>query len=357
MSNTEENLKELSDFIGVDVGSLTHYLRGEKGDTGEKGEIGLQGIHGVDGLDGKDGKDGARGDRGLSGVDGEDGIDGIDGKNGKDGKDGKDAIITDELIEQITHEVSSTVEKKAPPQVGWGAHPLVVQQSGTTKVKVARRINFKGDGVPTITQQPDGTTDISFPSASGTPATTVTDETTYGVAKAVGTSTDYARADHTHGTMATPTKTTVGLGNVDNTSDANKPVSTAQQTALDLKANTSSFANGVYTPTRSAEVNMDENVSMSEAQYLRVGSTVTVSGQFTANPTLTATATSFEMTLPVASNIGAVEDVSGVAVCGAIASMSAAIAGVVANDTAKVSWVATDPNSNTWSYTFSFQII
>ena len=28
----------------------------------------------------------------------------------------------------------------------------------------------------------------------------------------------------------------VGLGNVDNTSDANKPVSTAQQTALDLKA-------------------------------------------------------------------------------------------------------------------------
>ena len=32
----------------------------------------------------------------------------------------------------------------------------------------------------------------------------------------------------------------VGLGNVDNTSDANKPVSTAQQTALDLKANLAS---------------------------------------------------------------------------------------------------------------------
>jgi hypothetical protein len=29
----------------------------------------------------------------------------------------------------------------------------------------------------------------------------------------------------------------VGLGNVDNTSDANKPVSTAQQTALDGKQN------------------------------------------------------------------------------------------------------------------------
>lgn len=35
----------------------------------------------------------------------------------------------------------------------------------------------------------------------------------------------------------TLTKTDVGLTNVDNTSDANKPVSTAQQTALNLKAN------------------------------------------------------------------------------------------------------------------------
>lgn len=39
-----------------------------------------------------------------------------------------------------------------------------------------------------------------------------------------------------------PTKSDVGLGNVDNTSDANAPVSTAQQTALDLKADSSSVA-------------------------------------------------------------------------------------------------------------------
>lgn len=37
-------------------------------------------------------------------------------------------------------------------------------------------------------------------------------------------------------TRSQATKTDVGLGNVDNTSDANKPVSTATQTALDLKA-------------------------------------------------------------------------------------------------------------------------
>ena len=39
------------------------------------------------------------------------------------------------------------------------------------------------------------------------------------------------------GTVSGVSKSMVGLGNVDNTSDANKPVSTAQQTALDLKAN------------------------------------------------------------------------------------------------------------------------
>lgn len=38
----------------------------------------------------------------------------------------------------------------------------------------------------------------------------------------------------------TITKSTVGLGNVDNTSDTNKPVSTATQTALNLKANLAS---------------------------------------------------------------------------------------------------------------------
>lgn len=119
----------------------------------------------------------------------------------------------------------------------------------------------------------------------------------------------------------------------------------------------SGIASGTYTPTRSAEVNMDGNVTTTEAQYMRVGSTVTVSGRFTADPTLTATATSFEITLPIASNIGAAEDVAGVAFCGNIASMGAAITGSAANDTAVISWVSTDITSQTWSYTFSYQIL
>ena len=49
---------------------------------------------------------------------------------------------------------------------------------------------------------------------------------------AAGTTSEYYRGDKTFVALD---KTAVGLPNVDNTSDANKPVSTAGQTALDLK--------------------------------------------------------------------------------------------------------------------------
>ena len=53
------------------------------------------------------------------------------------------------------------------------------------------------------------------------------------------------------------TKTQVGLGNVDNTSDADKPVSTATQTALNLKANLASptFTGTPEAPTASVGTN------------------------------------------------------------------------------------------------------
>lgn len=114
---------------------------------------------------------------------------------------------------------------------------------------------------------------------------------------------------------------------------------------------------GTYTPTRSAEANLDANATMSEAQYVRCGATVIVSGRFTADPTTTTLTTSFEMTLPIASNLGAAEDVAGVAFCGNILSQGAEIIGVAANDTAKVQWKAGDVTSQTWSYIFAYQVI
>lgn len=58
---------------------------------------------------------------------------------------------------------------------------------------------------------------------------------------AAGTTGQYWRGDKSWQTLD---KTAVGLGNVDNTSDANKPISTATQTALDGKVPTSRTING-----------------------------------------------------------------------------------------------------------------
>ncbi len=62
------------------------------------------------------------------------------------------------------------------------------------------------------------------------------------------------------GTVSGITKSMIGLGNVDNTSDANKPVSTATQTALDLKAN---LAGPTFTgTTTAADVTITGNLTV-----------------------------------------------------------------------------------------------
>ena len=62
-----------------------------------------------------------------------------------------------------------------------------------------------------------------------------------------GTTSQYWRGDKTFQTLD---KTAVGLANVDNTSDLNKPISTATQTGLDAKANITGqvFTGNIQTP-------------------------------------------------------------------------------------------------------------
>ncbi len=125
--------------------------------------------------------------------------------------------------------------------------------------------------------------------------------------------------------------------------------------ALNISGYLAAITSGIYTPVRSAETNLDSNVTMTGAQFSRNGNVVTVSGRFTANPTATG-ATSFEMTVPGGATLLAANDLAGVAFCGSIAGQGAEIIGVVANGTAKVQWIAVDVSSQTWSYIFLYQI-
>lgn len=78
----------------------------------------------------------------------------------------------------------------------------------------------------------DNTSDVNKPISTATQAALNTKEPTL----TAGTTGQYYRGDKSWQTLD---KTAVGLSNVDNTSDVNKPISTATQTALDAKADSS----------------------------------------------------------------------------------------------------------------------
>ena len=79
-------------------------------------------------------------------------------------------------------------------------------------------------------------------------------------------------------------KASVGLGNVDNTADTAKPVSTAQQTALDLKANLASPAL-TGSPTAPTQTNGDNSTKLATTAYAdgKVAQTIT-NGTTTSAP-------------------------------------------------------------------------
>jgi hypothetical protein len=110
------------------------------------------------------------------------------------------------------------------------------------------------DGIPTIDATPtDGSSNAV--SSNGVFDALATKEPTI----TAGTTGQYYRGDKTFQTLD---KSAVGLGNVDNTSDANKPVSTATQTALNLKQNSLGF-----TPEDSANKSTSTSDSASSVKF------------------------------------------------------------------------------------------
>ena len=115
------------------------------------------------------------------------------------------------------------------------------------------------------------------------------------------------------------------------------------------------LASGVWTPTLTNTTNVAASTTY-EGQYIRVGSVVTVSGKVDIDPTAAA-ATELEISLPIASNLGATEDCAGTA-CGLTTVTSvAAILGQVTNNTASLQYTATDTGNKSFYYTFTYSLI
>lgn len=147
----------------------------------------------------------------------------------------------------------TTTEKDKLAGIASGAQVNVID---TVKVNnTALTPSSKAVNITVPTKTSDITNDSGFITSADVPegsAATTTTPKMDGTA-AVGSETAFARGDHIHpsDTSRVPTTRTiaghalsadvtlvkgdVGLGNVDNTADADKPVSTAQQTALNGK--------------------------------------------------------------------------------------------------------------------------
>ena len=115
------------------------------------------------------------------------------------------------------------------------------------------------------------------------------------------------------------------------------------------------LAAGTYTPTFTNVANLDASTA-SQAQYLRVGNTVTVSGVLEVDPTAATTTTQLGISLPVASNFGGSEDCGGCAAANSILEAGAIYADA-ANDRAQLDFISQATSNHAMAFTFTYQVI
>lgn len=115
------------------------------------------------------------------------------------------------------------------------------------------------------------------------------------------------------------------------------------------------LTSGTYTPTLFNTTNIAASTA-SVTNYLRIFDRVIVFGQVTIDPTA-AVASLLGMSLPVASNIGAAEDLGGTGAATTVTDNAIGIIGDAANDRASFSWIAVDMTNHVFAFHFSYRVI
>jgi hypothetical protein len=121
---------------------------------------------------------------------------------------------------------------------------------------------------------------------------------------------------------------------------------------------TGNINSGRYTPTLTGTANVASSTSAS-CCYVRVGNIVTVSGYIRITPTAAAnTQTSFRITLPIASNLTAGNDLggSGSAWRATAATPAALITGDTVNDAANFDYSAQSTSENIIGFNFQYEV-
>lgn len=126
----------------------------------------------------------------------------------------------------------------------------------------------------------------------------------------------------------------------------------AQRTALLALPVT---ASGTYTATATAIANCTILTSYT-AQYLRVGNIVSVTGQADVNVTASATATVYDIALPIASVIAATDNAHGVMGAAAL-NQTGAILAQISTAKARVQFLSTSTGGLATWFTFQYVVI
>lgn len=245
----------------------TQGVQGAKGDTGTagaKGDTGAQGIQGVQGqrgvsgsqgstgIQGPQGSQGAQGSQGEQGIEGPQGLRGFKGDNGQNyAPDAKDLIANRSAYNSepagfgfLAYDEGLLYFRRDP--TGWSSPgmPFGRGEKGEQGNQGAQGIQgIQGPQGAEGPQGPEGPQGITGAEGAEGP------EGPQGIQGVKGDAGPGVQTGGTAGQVLakvngtdfntqwkTLAKADVGLGNVDNTSDANKPVSAAAQTALDAKA-------------------------------------------------------------------------------------------------------------------------
>jgi hypothetical protein len=114
----------------------------------------------------------------------------------------------------------------------------------------------------------DNTSDLAKPVSTATQTALNAKENTI----TAGTTSQYYRGDKTFQTLD---KSSVGLGNVDNTTDLNKPISTATQTALNAKQNTITNSDSITQGATNLFLTSAERTKLSNTSGTNTGDNAT----------------------------------------------------------------------------------
>lgn len=219
---------------GISAWIALPYIIGEQGEVGDKGDPGDPGIPGLKGDKGDPGDPGVSGSAAWADITGKPAtFPPTIGATGADAVAGNDARLTN----------ARTPTLHAASHLDGGADEISV--AGLSGVLADAQKPIIGAGAADAVAGNDARlTNARVPTAHTHPAADISDSSAAG--RTLLTAVDAAAQ-----------KVALALNNVTNTSDANKPVSTAQQTALDLKANLAAPAfTGVPTaPTAAAATN------------------------------------------------------------------------------------------------------